>query len=72
MTLIVRNINGAIVASMVGSGCICVWLESIVRRSDLVDVFVRNLASAAVKMLSHLIYFISLRKTVPILYSIRY
>jgi hypothetical protein len=56
-TLVARNANEAMVEFMVGSGGVCVWRESGVRGRFCVGEFGRNLASVAVKMFSHLIYF---------------
>jgi hypothetical protein len=55
--LVARNSNEAMVALIVGSGRVCVWQESEsgVRRSVL--CWCRDLASVAVKMFSHLIYY---------------
>jgi hypothetical protein len=44
---------------MVGSGGVCFWRESGVKRSVCVDAFGRNLDSVAVKKFLHLIYFIN-------------
>jgi hypothetical protein len=54
-TLIARNANEAMVAPMVGSDGVCFWLESGGR--FCVGAFGRNLASVAMKMFAHLIYF---------------
>jgi hypothetical protein len=56
-TLVARNANEAMVTPVVGSGGVCVWRESGVRRSVLCGAFGWNLASVAVKMFSRLIYF---------------
>jgi hypothetical protein len=58
VTLVARNANDAMVAPMVGSAGVCVWLDSGPdgRLNDI--AFGRNLASVAVKMLPHLIYLI--------------
>jgi hypothetical protein len=55
-SVVARNANGP----MVGSGGVRFWRESEVRMSVCVIAFGRNLASVAVNMLSHLIYFIKL------------
>jgi hypothetical protein len=54
-TLVQRNVNEAIVASMVGSDGFCVWQESVVWSQAVGFVSVR-LASVAVNIFSHLIY----------------
>jgi hypothetical protein len=48
-----RNANEA----MVGSGGVCVWRESGVRRWFCVDAFGRNMASVVMTTFSYLIYF---------------
>jgi hypothetical protein len=55
-TLVPRNANEDMVASLVESGGVCDWQESVGR--FCVSAFGRNLASVAVKMFSHLNYFI--------------
>jgi hypothetical protein len=43
---------------MAGYGTVCIWQESGLRQSVLCWCDGRNLASVAMKMFSHLIYFI--------------
>jgi hypothetical protein len=57
--LVARNANEARELPMVGSGRVCMWWEYGVRRSVLCwCFFFRNLASVAMMLFSHLIYFI--------------
>jgi hypothetical protein len=53
-TVVARNASESVVVPMVGTGGVCVWRESGWFR---VGAFGKNLASVAVKMFSHLIYF---------------
>jgi hypothetical protein len=55
-TLVARNTNEAVVAPIMGSGGVCVWRESGIRRSVCVAAFGRKFASIVVKVFSHLIY----------------
>jgi hypothetical protein len=50
VTLAARNVKKPVVAPMLGSGGVCVWRESGVRRSVSCSAFVRNPALVAVKM----------------------
>jgi hypothetical protein len=58
-TLVARNVNEAIVVPVLGSGGVCAWRESGVRRSGLCLCVWQESGFSRLKMCSHLIYFIN-------------
>jgi hypothetical protein len=56
--LVARNENEAVLAHIVGSGGVCIWRKSKVRRYVLYCAFVRNAGSVTMKRFLQLIYFI--------------
>jgi hypothetical protein len=55
--LVARNENQAIVAAVLRSGEVCVWLGSGIGKSFCVGAFGTNMLSGVVKTFSHLICF---------------
>jgi predicted neutral ceramidase superfamily lipid hydrolase len=57
-TLVAKNANNAVVARIVGSGGVCIWLEYEVRRSVLCLCFLAGIWLQSLLMFSRLIYVI--------------
>jgi hypothetical protein len=69
--VVARNANEAVLVPMVGSGDVCDWRSLESGGRFRVGAFSSNLASVAVKMFTHLVYYIkTVYRAVPWLRSL--